>query len=235
MLLCTVGDIEIQSRQLKGGLFAAVWYDTHSCSESGVLIIACCCVDAQLSVEDEKEASAAAAPGVDEKDGAADAPDDDGGDSSSEKHDAGGAGNNSLTGSGGSGSGGGQRSNDDTSACAAAGCEQQSRIDSRFCCDGCGVRDAEAVLSGVIRYTLEPKIGIERGRRLRETRELKTRKQQVKRGAGSKLERVLHTYSSSMDRTGGFRSMLLLCETFSAGRRVPCENIGCHLTILRCF
>lgn len=117
----------------------------------------------QLNVEDEDEAGGAA--GVDEKDGTADT-----------------QGENSGCGGSGGG-GGGQRSKKGRPLCAADGCQQQSRTDSKFCCDACGVIHAEAMLSDALRHSLETKIGLERGRRLRETRELKTRKQQVRREA----------------------------------------------------
>ncbi|CAN0333308.1 unnamed protein product [Pylaiella littoralis] len=112
----------------------------------------------KLSVEDEDEAGVA--PGLDKKDGTADAQGESGG---------------------GSGSGGGrnQRREEGRPGCAAARCQKPSRTDSKFCCDACGVLHAEAMLSDALKHTLEAKIGLERGRRLRETRELKSRKNEI--------------------------------------------------------
>eukprot|EP00752_Nemacystus_decipiens_P010845 g9643.t1 len=94
-------------------------------------------------------------------------------------------GKNSSNGSGsgrGSGNGSGNQgrgSNDGRPPCAAARCEQQSRTDSKYCSDSCGVRTAEAELADAVRHSLEMKGGLDRGRRVRETRELKARKQQI--------------------------------------------------------
>ncbi|CAN0525424.1 unnamed protein product [Ectocarpus sp. 12 AP-2014] len=83
------------------------------------------------------------------------------------------AGGNSNGGNGGVGK------RDNRPPCAAASCGRESRQDSKFCCDACGVLHAEAFLAKAIRHHVEESAGIDRGRRLRETRELKTRKQQV--------------------------------------------------------
>ncbi|CBN77483.1 expressed unknown protein [Ectocarpus siliculosus] len=77
------------------------------------------------------------------------------------------------------GGNGGVDKRDNRPPCAAASCGRESRQDSKFCCDACGVLHAEAFLAKAIRHHVEESAGIDRGRRLRETRELKTRKQQV--------------------------------------------------------
>lgn len=107
----------------------------------------------QLHIRDVSTAG-----GVDPKDGNANGP---------------AAGGNSNGGNGGVG----KRNN--RPPCAAASCGRESRPDSKFCSDGCGVLHAEAFLAKAIRHHVEESAGIDRGRRLRETRELKTRKQQV--------------------------------------------------------
>lgn len=95
-------------------------------------------------------------------------------------------GNSSSKISSGSGSGSqGHGSNDSRPLCAAAGCEQQARTDSKYCCESCGVRTAEAEMAEAIRHSLEMRGGLDRGRRVRETRELKTRKNQASRSGRS--------------------------------------------------
>lgn len=74
---------------------------------------------------------------------------------------------------------GGQESG--RSPCAAERCDRQSRPDSRYCCDRCGVLSAEALLAEAIKHSLEERMGIEQGHRLREIKELKTRKHEVGR------------------------------------------------------
>lgn len=64
--------------------------------------------------------------------------------------------------------------------CAAPGCERPSRKGFKFCCDDCGVYHAHASLAGGLGHSLETRVGVDRGRRLRETRELKTKKQQAR-------------------------------------------------------
>ncbi|CAN0404769.1 unnamed protein product, partial [Ectocarpus fasciculatus] len=89
--------------------------------------------------------------------------------------------NRPAAGGNGNGGNGGvdKRNNSSRPPCAAASCGRESRQDSKFCCDGCGVLHAEAFLAKAIRHHVEESAGIDRGRRLRETRELKTRKQQI--------------------------------------------------------
>jgi len=65
-------------------------------------------------------------------------------------------------------------------ACAAAGCERPSQIDSKFCCHECGVRDSQVILARALLHSLEMGVALDRGRRLRETRELKAKKQQAR-------------------------------------------------------
>ena len=63
--------------------------------------------------------------------------------------------------------------------CAAEGCKRRSRPDSRFCSDGCGVIDAEKLLSEALRHSLEERGGNERGRDILEMKEYKRRKEEV--------------------------------------------------------
>lgn len=65
--------------------------------------------------------------------------------------------------------------------CAAEGCEQRSRNDSKYCCEECGICSAQALLTGAVRHSLEMRVGLDMGRRLRETREFKTKKHQARR------------------------------------------------------
>lgn len=87
------------------------------------------------------------------------------------------SGSGSVSGSGSHGHG----SNDSRPTCAAAGCDRQARTDSKYCCESCGVRTAEAEMAEAIRHSLEMRGGLDRGRRVRETRELKARKHQARR------------------------------------------------------
>lgn len=150
----------------------------------------------QLSIEEggRKPSSGAPPSGADEKDNAANgdgggaaapaaaapAAADVKGDSSAATTD-----NSSNNNHGsGSGSGEGRGSNDTRPVCAAKGCEEQARTDSKYCCESCGVRAAEGELSEAILHSLEMRRGLERGRHVRETRELKTRKQHVREKIG---------------------------------------------------
>lgn len=64
-------------------------------------------------------------------------------------------------------------------SCAAKNCNCLARPDSRFCSDGCGVRNAQSLLSDALRHSLEERLGRERGRRLKEFRETRTLKHEV--------------------------------------------------------
>lgn len=64
-------------------------------------------------------------------------------------------------------------------SCAAKDCKRLTRPDSRFCSDGCGVRNAQSLLSDALRHSLEERLGRERGRRLKEFRETRTLKHEV--------------------------------------------------------
>lgn len=64
-------------------------------------------------------------------------------------------------------------------SCAAKDCKCLARPDSRFCSDGCGVRNAQSLLSDALRHSLEERLGRERGRRLKEFRETRTLKHEV--------------------------------------------------------
>lgn len=162
----------------------------------------------QLCVEEEEEEEA----GTDEKDGNADIQGDSGG-----------------GGSGGGEGGGSQGSKNRRPICSAEGCQQQSQTDSKFCCDECGIRHAEAKLSDALRHSVEVRVGLERGRRLRETRELKVRKQQVRAGLKSTSVIYMHDARHGSDWAVSL-AVRLKTLTYRAGEGFSCENVinvGC--------
>lgn len=83
--------------------------------------------------------------------------------------------------SGGAGRDGGLTGEVGGPVCKAQWCNKHCRTDSNFCSSVCGVLHAEDLLIKSVQHTLEPRLGLERGRGLRETRELKVRRQQVGR------------------------------------------------------
>lgn len=89
--------------------------------------------------------------------------------------------------------------------CKAAGCERRSRPDSKFCCHDCGVAFAEAMLGKTVRHSLEVRVGLDKARRVRETREAKARKNQVGGTLRSKAREASSVSSSSPSgcRRGG--------------------------------
>lgn len=59
-------------------------------------------------------------------------------------------------------------------------CNKFARPDSRFCSDACGVLNAEALLIKALVHTLGEREGRERGKRLKDGREARTHRQQVR-------------------------------------------------------
>lgn len=74
--------------------------------------------------------------------------------------------------------------------CTAPSCSKPSRPDSKYCSDRCGVLTAEVTLSKALVYSLEEREGRERGKRLREVRDTKAHRGQVRMDPRSVLHWV---------------------------------------------